>query len=201
MFVESKSITSICSSYNCTKFHTHTLLLLAASAACLTNIVPSSVTCCRTCHQKSLRSSYWMSTYVFYWNSFMITSEFLVSQTAKPELASSPESGLLATWRKMAATGSKPLEILQNKRYIRERSSTCKEATLSVYKSVLWKYCNCDNLIQIKQHCLLWTFNNTLFTLSSLNRASQPECSFSRRWFSYFVSNSCWTFCIQSKVE
>jgi hypothetical protein len=90
MFVESKSITSIvCSNYDCTKFDTATFLLLAASSACLTNVVPSSVTCCRTCHQKSLRSSYWRSTYVFYWNSFMITSEFLVSQTAKPELASS----------------------------------------------------------------------------------------------------------------
>jgi hypothetical protein len=73
-----------------------------------------------------------------------------------------PESGLLATWRKMAATGSKPFDILQNKRYIRERSSTCEEATLSVYKCVLWKYCNCDNLIHIKPHWLLWTFNNTL---------------------------------------
>jgi hypothetical protein len=73
-----------------------------------------------------------------------------------------PEYGLLATWRKMAATGSKPFEILQNKRYIRERSSTCEEATLSVYKCVLWKYCNCDNLIHMKPHWLLWTFNNTL---------------------------------------
>jgi hypothetical protein len=70
-------------------------------------------------------------------------------------------SGLLATWRKMAATGSKPSEILQNKQYIQERSSTCKEATLSVYKCVLWKYCNCDNLMHMKSHCLLWTFNNT----------------------------------------
>jgi hypothetical protein len=70
-------------------------------------------------------------------------------------------SGLLATWQKMAATGSKPFEILQNKQYIWERSSTCKEATLSVYKCVLWKYCNCDNLTHMKSHCLLLTFNNT----------------------------------------
>jgi hypothetical protein len=77
------------SNYDCPKFDTGTFLLLAASSACLTNVVPSSVTCCRTCHQKPLRSSYWMSTYVFYRNSFMITSEFLVSQTAKPEIASS----------------------------------------------------------------------------------------------------------------
>jgi hypothetical protein len=39
----------------------------------------------------------------------------------------------------MAATGSNPFEVLQNKWYIRERSSTYKETTLLVYKCVLWK--------------------------------------------------------------
>jgi hypothetical protein len=40
----------------------------------------------------------------------------------------------------MATTISNPFEILQNKWYIWERSSTYKEATLSIYICVLWKF-------------------------------------------------------------
>jgi hypothetical protein len=36
--------------------------------------------------------------------------------------------------------GSNPFEILQNKWYTEERSSTYKKTTLSIYKCVLWKF-------------------------------------------------------------
>jgi hypothetical protein len=40
----------------------------------------------------------------------------------------------------MAATWSNPFEVLDNKWYIQDRSSTYKETTLLVYKWVLWKF-------------------------------------------------------------